>query len=606
MKKRLIVALAVPTVIFVCALLINGLGASWYGPLIRIKLMKIVDISTAHQYALDPGLVSINFLKGEITLSHSVLHVNTKTWETLEAQGKQPPNKYSISVPEIRISVKDFHKALFDGEVHIRLLRIVKPTLEITNDSSQHLKMVSDELHTGSTMSSLNPFIQKVIIEELQLEGGMLQYTRTSAKHPVFSFHSSGICLQALSVSLFSEDFQSLSILSLMESIDYHLSCKTLDFRRNGGRYLWRAFDLNVNSKANNLSIGGGSIQDAEPQMGAGKRGRSDDVISLTSGSISVFHDNLFRIFSGGKIHFPHISVNGIHFTYLSADTSIKTKIYRMPQEFLLAANPHFSIDTLEFKDCVINYEEIPTNGGPPGSIRFLETEGLITHISNDSAVIMRNPDMGILARSRLYGTGDIQAYMHFDLRSSAFSYTVSMGAFPLKQINSITIPLAALSISRGYIVRLAYTAEGNSNRLEGKLSVKYRNLNVKMVQNDTGSLARRRLRAINTIANAFFVLDDNPLLNGPLRVEQISYSRNVHKSFFYYFWKSLLSGIKPSIGLNASREVEIDHFKHSVAKFNSWKHQTRPERLLKRQQRKQKRRDNRSEAEYLPASAQQ
>ena len=59
-------------------------------------------------------------------------------------------------------------------------------------------------------------------------------------------------------------------------------------------------------------------------------------------------------------------------------------------------------------------------------------------------------------------------------------------------------------------------------------------------------------------LANTFVINNKSP--NGKnLRVGEIYFERDKQKSIFNFLWKSLLSGIKPSLGINEKNKKDKD-----------------------------------------------
>jgi hypothetical protein len=62
----------------------------------------------------------------------------------------------------------------------------------------------------------------------------------------------------------------------------------------------------------------------------------------------------------------------------------------------------------------------------------------------------------------------------------------------------------------------------------------------------------------VSFLANTFVINNKNP--NGKnLRIGEIDEERDPTKSIFNYLWKSLLSGIKPSLGINEKNKKDKD-----------------------------------------------
>jgi hypothetical protein len=60
------------------------------------------------------------------------------------------------------------------------------------------------------------------------------------------------------------------------------------------------------------------------------------------------------------------------------------------------------------------------------------------------------------------------------------------------------------------------------------------------------------------TIAANLFLERGNPNEDGKLRQGIIYFKRDISKGFFNFVWKSTLSGIKSSVGVNSKNQREI------------------------------------------------
>jgi hypothetical protein len=64
----------------------------------------------------------------------------------------------------------------------------------------------------------------------------------------------------------------------------------------------------------------------------------------------------------------------------------------------------------------------------------------------------------------------------------------------------------------------------------------------------------------ISFLANAFVIKSNNPA-NGDLREAKMAYTRDKNKSMINFWWKTILSGLKDTIGIPTQAENEKQKF---------------------------------------------
>ena len=123
----------------------------------------------------------------------------------------------------------------------------------------------------------------------------------------------------------------------------------------------------------------------------------------------------------------------------------------------------------------------------------------------------------------------------------SVFTITGEIGAMEAVAINPVAEPLGMVSIVKGKINSLVFNMEGTNYKGTGKATFLYSDLKLEVLKMKEAALKKKGL--VSFLANTL-VKNDNPK-NGDTRVSDISFDRDVKKSFFNLVWKSILSGVK-------------------------------------------------------------
>ena len=152
-------------------------------------------------------------------------------------------------------------------------------------------------------------------------------------------------------------------------------------------------------------------------------------------------------------------------------------------------------------------------------------------------------------------------------------------------------MPLATVKIASGTLKKLDFDINANRETASGKVNVLYNNLKVTILKADTANDKLKHRPIESLFANIFILKHDNPDKPGQQpRIYHVNYKRKPETPFFKSIWQTLLSGLKPAIGLDQKTQdatkAMIEHRKASKADRKVKKEQ----RKARRAERKQKR----------------
>lgn len=98
-----------------------------------------------------------------------------------------------------------------------------------------------------------------------------------------------------------------------------------------------------------------------------------------------------------------------------------------------------------------------------------------------------------------------------------------------------------------GRILGLEFDMNLSEDRSTGELILQYENLKTSLLDEESSGESFGN-KAKSLLANTFKIKSENK--GEDLRVSKIDFEQVRDKSVFNYWWKSLLSGLKESIGL--------------------------------------------------------
>lgn len=213
----------------------------------------------------------------------------------------------------------------------------------------------------------------------------------------------------------------------------------------------------------------------------------------------------------------------------------------------------NINIDTIMLKDAKIQYQEHVKQGGEPGIMTFNNLYASIYNITNiDSIGKKVNYTAKMDAQANVMGSSLLKVSFSLPLIESEQPATVSgnIEDMDLTVFNPMLEQVAFVRIDAGHLISLDFNFNYNTERSDGKMYFRYKNLNISTLDKESNTAGGTGEQIKSFIANTFVIKTNNLKENDDFRVGEISYTRNKKKSVFNYWWKSLLSGFRSTIGL--------------------------------------------------------
>jgi hypothetical protein len=118
--------------------------------------------------------------------------------------------------------------------------------------------------------------------------------------------------------------------------------------------------------------------------------------------------------------------------------------------------------------------------------------------------------------------------------------------------MNGMLETTAFASVESGHAYAIKFDMNLNSTTSSGDVHFAYRDLKIKLLNKDDPDDPKFKEMVGSLVANLFVVKTDNPSNKSqPLRIGNIHFEHDPTKSVFFYWWRSLLSGLKESMGIS-------------------------------------------------------
>ena len=147
------------------------------------------------------------------------------------------------------------------------------------------------------------------------------------------------------------------------------------------------------------------------------------------------------------------------------------------------------------------------------------------------------------------------------------------------------------IKINNGTLKQFDFNISANRSSSHGKVTLLYNDLTVSLLKSDT-VLNNLHSRPIESLyANVFIIKHNNPnVAGGTPRSFYITINRESEAPFFKFAWQTLLSGIKPAIGLDKKKLDETAALVNQMAIDQQYRKIKKKIRIQRREERRRKR----------------
>lgn len=209
-------------------------------------------------------------------------------------------------------------------------------------------------------------------------------------------------------------------------------------------------------------------------------------------------------------------------------------------------------IRCIQFGPLDVVYQELTPEGVQPGKLTVTNLTGECLGLSNRPA--QNQSFLTIRSTGKLMGLANLQTTINFSLQDTSEQFTVNgqLGSLAMNQLNTLTEPLANLSIQNGRIDTLIFNITGNKHSSAVDLKLLYNGLEIELIKDHDGQIRQRRL--LSEAINDWILYSSNPQY-GRTRIGTGTALRDPYKSQFNYLWKSLWPGLKSMLIKHRDRD---------------------------------------------------
>lgn len=564
---------------------------SWYlsvklRPVIMKELKDLVLNSTDSLYRIEFSTVNTNFLLGNASVSNVKIIPDTTIFNKLIKLKRAPNNIYEVSLK--KLTIRNFHPFSIykDKELSVEQLLFEHPKVVMINrqfDFNENRPPRPNK----SPYEYISKFLKLVSVNTISLKDVSFKYINKNVPVPeVDSLDKLDITLKNWLIDAHSatdptriyllkdvlislNDYQFATPDSL-----YHIQLNEFSFAASTGklnvkkfavvpRYSEMDFGRKVGFSKERFSIqlSDISLSGIDLPLYIKKQELAAQEMNITNGFVSVFNNN-------------ELPSQGVE------------RVGKFPHQLLQMVKAQLTVKKLNLSDVDISYAEYDSDSKQKGRITFEKTSGTILNVTNEEKVKAKNPFMLANLNTYMMGQGKLMVNFKFDLnaKNGAFSYQGELGDMDGGFLNRITKPLGMLQVNSGMVKKLSFNVVADEAKASGDLNFRYKDLSIGLMKKVEGKNRLVKLGLFSMLANSLVIRPDNPDDKGKMVGASIYFQRDPRISFFSFIWKTLLQGIKYTVGLTPEKQAEIDA---QIAKFEKMKSDREQRREARRRRKK-------------------
>ncbi|PJJ83821.1 hypothetical protein [Mucilaginibacter auburnensis] len=553
-RSRIIAAaITIPVVLLlIAALVINR----YWSPILAGKLRDAVIKGSDSLYRADFSDAQLHILQGKIMLYNVSLTPDTDVYRRRIKRGTAPNNLVKFNARRIIVSEIHPFKLYFSKVIDVGRIAINSPHIQVSYQLN-HTKDTTDKDHR-TAWQKLSKNFKSAHVGNIFLDNISFKYDDYSGNKVEVS--------EIKQMSLHANDLLIDSTTQTDRS--RLLYCKNIiaDIKNYAGRsadglYRYSFKRLKLSTAISQLHVTGFKLDPVDVDAFFAKSNKDRMTVELDSIQLNNFDFLSYQKYR--SLTASSLMIKGGMFDVFNAPNKLPTKkdkLENFPHVALRKLKTDLIIDTVQIKHLDVTYNEIGKKSKKTGTLSFNNTNATFLNLTTNPNALKKDSIATAEVNSMFMGQGKLNISFRFNLqaRNAPYSYKGHLGAMPLEAMNKATMAFAMVKITDGTLKSYDFNVYGDATRAHGNIALLYNDVKVRLLRVGDSQMYSRKL--IPTLfANLFILKHNNPDKPGEApRVFKVAFKRPKDFSFFKTQWRVMLSGLKPTIGLDAKTEQAV------------------------------------------------
>ena len=256
----------------------------------------------------------------------------------------------------------------------------------------------------------------------------------------------------------------------------------------------------------------------------------------------------LEKFFKAGKL-----SIRGLDLKTFTDRTKKAPETQRpMLQEMLKLPNVDYYFRKLDIANAKITYREAAPKADSNGILLFSKINITADHLTDHPDYIKKYPELTIHGNGRLFDQAPVQTVSIVDMLSPDNKMKLSgeVGSMDARAFNAIALPAAPVFVKSGNLISSSWQFKADAQGAVGEFQLLYNDLKIGVNTGDKEDTTGVFQNALSGIVNSLIIKDDRLPTEEKAKPVEVENERNPNRTFFNYYWATLLTGIKKCVGI--------------------------------------------------------
>lgn len=535
------VILTISGVAICLAIVVLLIISNKYSNRIKDELPRKVAKATDGLYSISVKRVHVNVFTRSVTFKDILIQADSTKINQQFSDSTAPTHYYSIRIPKLKVSQIMWDELVGGKGFSCSRFKLFDPKVSVWKN---------DTLVQKYRDTNREPPKRELSTSEFIVENGNIEYIPLNydSSNKVLRFTGVNILLSNWKINqeTFNDSSRFLfakkgeikvdTFMYVEPKLDYNFTIRSIIF----------------NSAISNLSARDISLKlkMSEEQFYQKHKIQTEiyDIHFPTFEITDVNWQKLFKenVFAASTLYLNRSNISILFNRELLENN--KSKLGKFPNQMLYKLKLPVYIENVRANDCNVTYAEISDHTGEKAAIEFSKISGHIQNITNIQSIVDSNNICIANLDAKLNKYTDVASVFKFVLNDpdGTFSMNVDIAGLQGHQINQQTKALTLIAVKSLNMKKLTMQLSGNERYTESKFIMRYNNLAIKVLKQDSDNKKQKRKKGLITfVANNLILFSNNPMPGENIRTVNTYVKRDANKSFFNQIWRNIHQGVQ-------------------------------------------------------------
>lgn len=496
------------------------------------------------QFKFTPKDKNQQFSIDELSFSTSDRRILAKQLNVKPTTKNSKEDQFELNIPSLALNGFDIDNAYRNDQFLFKSIVVDKPSFKLFNNAKDSLKFNPFKINLFPYFESFADVFASKSLSVTDADISVFKNGKMKLQEKVtFNLSDVRIGNEPSRGFMHAEDF----------------SFRIPNLKRQEKLYQYTIGEISYSTGSNRLSANDiRIIPNFSKEKHQKQVGFQSDYFNGKIDSVFISQPNIRRWFDKEELVGKYLSVNGLNLD-IYRDKRILFDENRRPgmlQDLIKSLKYPFLLDSLNLVNSNIGYIEQPESGNPEGKISFTNIQVRLIPFSNMKSSTGKIPDFGVDGTATVMDSIQIKTSMNFQMNNpeNLFTVTGSSSPFNMRILNPVLEPLASLSLRSGRVNRFDFNFSSDKTSAAGQLFFGYDDLKISVLETKNGNVKEARFASF--LANSLLLRSKNPR-GKEFLPEEINIQRDQKRSVLNYWWKTVFSGIRNTLGIKESKQEE-------------------------------------------------